>query len=290
MSLTLNWTSDRGFELELEAANDDISVRLGAMPVPADGKVELREGVELFRLEILFKALVDVSGAPGQLVEAHVQMVENDGALLFTSKIEDVETGEILDFKAQLPLALEAGVPDSGGPRPSEGSEDDLDWDDETTLEKMILSAPELGLSAESVDMEEEAQPADDDKGLAALLKALISVDDPAGDVHAPTDPAVDIGAALKAASLSPADPADQQFSASQSARMLLDMLIAREGLEIEEDHTVDELVQGVVSVLESHRSPQAQASTMAEWLLDQPAVADLYMGDDDLAELLEQW
>ena len=65
MSLTLNWTSDRGFELDLEATDGDISLRLGPVPVPADGTGTLRAGVELDRLEILFKALVDVGGAPG---------------------------------------------------------------------------------------------------------------------------------------------------------------------------------------------------------------------------------
>jgi hypothetical protein len=28
----------------------------------------------------------------------------------------------------------------------------------------------------------------------------------------------------------------------------------------------------------------------LSEWLLDQESVADLFIGDDDLAEILEQW
>ena len=117
----LNWTSDRGFELDLEAQDEDVALRLAGVPVPADGTLELSDGVPLDRLEILFKAHVDVAGEPGQIVEAQVKLVA-PGTLSFSAKVEDVETGEVLDFKSQHPIKLPSGVPESGGPRPKSQS------------------------------------------------------------------------------------------------------------------------------------------------------------------------
>ena len=123
------------------------------------------------------------------------------------------------------------------------------------------------------------------------LLRALVSLDDPAAPELAPTVPEVDIAAVLAhAATAAPAEPEDQQVSDRDAARGLLNLLIEREGLEIEEGHELEELVPGTVSVLAMPARPEAQASALASWLLDQPAVADLYVDDEDLAGILEQW
>jgi len=280
---TLNWTSDRGFELDLEAVDDDVALRLSGVAVPADGTTELEAGVGLDRLEILFKAHVDISGQPGQLVEATVTLSANS-ELEFVARIEDVETGELLDFKSRHPVTLPEGVPVSGGTRHLAASEDDLDWEDDTTLEKMIVNAPETTGA-------DGAEPSDGEgqRGMAALLRALVSMDDPGAPEHAPTEPEVDIAAVLAQAA-APPEPEDQQVSDADAARGLLKLLVEQDGLEIEEGHDLEELVSGTVQVLAMPARPEAQASALASWLLDQPAVADLYVDDEDLAGILEQW
>ena len=61
-------------------------------------------------------------------------------------------------------------------------------------------------------------------------------------------------------------------------------------GLELEDDAKLDALVGGTATILASRGGPEAQAARLSEWLLDQDSVADLYMADEDLAQLLEQW
>lgn len=292
----LNWYSDRGFELDLDAEDEDIALRLAAVAVPADGTGELQAGVELDRLEILFKAHVDVSGEPGQIVEAKV-ILSDQSELAFIAKVEDVETGEILDFKSLHKVRLPTGVPESGGPRPRAQSEDELDWEDETTLEKMIVAAPETTRSdlpkptPLSFDEEDEEPTEKPGKGLQALLKALVSVDEPGAPEHAPTEPEVNIAALLGAAKAAePPEPEDQAFSPEQSAKGFLELLIARDALEIEDGHELTELIAGTVPILEMRTTPERQASVLSEWLLEQPAVADLFVDDEELGTLLEQW
>ena len=89
LQMTLNWSPITGFELDLTAEQQDIALRMAAVPVPADGRIQLREGVELDRLEILFKAQCDVAGGPGQLTEATVSLVEDDTKLRFVAQVED---------------------------------------------------------------------------------------------------------------------------------------------------------------------------------------------------------
>ncbi|NCG20768.1 MAG: hypothetical protein GWP91_17300 [Rhodobacterales bacterium] len=294
---TLNWFSDRGFELDLDACDDDVSLRLAAVPVPADGMDELRAGpVELDRLEILFKAQVDVSGEPGQLIDAQVQL-QGSNKLVFTAKVEDVETAEVLDFKCTCAVELTSGIPASGGPRPIVSTEDDLDWEDEITLEKMLVNSPEsTGAGAFS---DEETG----DKGLQALLRALVELDDDpsaqpgddplalrdedAGVKDAEPGPPIDIVALMTPPRT---DSEDQQFSEEESALGLLKIIMSQDGLELEEDHELSELASGVARILANPSNPEAQAASLANWFLDQPSVADLFLGDDELAKLLEQW
>lgn len=282
---TLNWYPDRGFELDLDAADDDISLRMVSIPVPADGTAELRAGVELDRLEILFKAQVDVQGEPGQLHDARIQLIEADGTeqLKLSARVEDVETGEIVNFHVKVPVRVPPGAPERGGPRPLPANEDELDWEDETTLEQMIVAAPESTSRSEARE-EEEKEEAPPSGGLKALLDALARLGDE-GD---------DEGEDLRDESPAPAAPPgpgdDQRISEEQEAAGLLQLLIDRDGLELEDAFEVDHLVPGVVQILARPMSSEAKATALSEWLLSQDAVADLFIGDGDLAEILEQW
>ena len=176
-SCTLNWYSDRGFELDLESAGDEISVRLVGVPVPADGLGELRSGpVALHSLDILFKAQVDIEQGPGQFQDAAVQLAETDDAavLILSANIEDVETEEIIPYKIEAPVVVPE-APEAGGPRPSATLEDELDWEDETTLERLVVAAPESTPGAAPPKRVQEERSGG---GLEALLKALANIDD----------------------------------------------------------------------------------------------------------------
>jgi hypothetical protein len=82
----------------------------------------------------------------------------------------------------------------------------------------------------------------------------------------------------------------DQSLSEDAEARALLDLLIGREALELEEDGTVSMLVPGAASLLALETSSDHKARAFSSWLLEEPAVADLYIDDEALAALLEQW
>ena len=69
-----------------------------------------------------------------------------------------------------------------------------------------------------------------------------------------------------------------------------MELLIARDALELEEDFEISALVDGVMPILAMQVPPSRMAEILSEWLLEQDAVADLYVGDEDLAEILEQW
>src|SRR5687767_15962279 len=123
---TLNWYPDRGFELDVEAADDEVAVRLVGVPVPADGTAELRSGVDLDRLDILFKASVEIQGEPAQLQDARIRLVKEDDAdlLELDAHCEDVETGEVLPFRISVPIAVPSDAPGGGGPRPAPANAD----------------------------------------------------------------------------------------------------------------------------------------------------------------------
>ena len=280
-SCTLNWYSDRGFELDLESAGDEISVRLVGVPVPADGLGELRSGpVALHSLDILFKAQVDIEQGPGQFQDAAVQLAETDDAavLILSANIEDVETEEIIPYKIEAPVVVPE-APEAGGPRPSATLEDELDWEDETTLERLVVAAPESTPGAAPPKRVQEG-------GLEALLKALANIDDeenagPISTEERPIEPEPEP---------EPEPDGDQTFSADQEARGLLELLIARDALELEENFALSALIPGVVPILAMQVAPMKMAEILSEWLLEQESVADLYVGDEDLAEILEQW
>ena len=280
-SCTLNWNPERGFELDLDVEADDVTLRMIGVPVPADGTLELSQGVELHRLDVLFKSHVEVDGEPGQVHECTVRL--EGQALAIEARVEDVETGEIVPVKASVPVRMPAGVPEAGGPKPQPADEDELDWEDETTLEKMVVEPGDRSPAPAPASGEPSA------KGLQALLKAL--VDGPSDEL---TDEVDLTGEAPLPPPPAPvvdeAEAEDQSMSADREALALIELLVNGDNLELEDDHEAMELTHGVAAVLALPFSAERKAGQLSEWLLEQDAVADLYIGDEDLAEILEQW
>ena len=309
---TLHWTSDRGFELDLEAASGDVALSMSGVAVPADGTIELAQGVDLFPLDILFKSQVVIDGEPGQVQHATVRVA--DGRLSVSARVEDVETGEIVPFEVDLAVNLPRGVPERGGPKPAQADEDELDWEDETTLEKLVVEPGDKAPPALERASGDEPSP----KALQALLRALmhgpeetdeVDLEDLDDDDAAPpargetpdsgargaanaTKPPAAKGApkAGPAKKSAPPTPIDQSISADAEARGLLELLLNGDNLELDGDHDLDELVEGVSELLSRPWPPEKKASRLSEWLLEQEAVADLFIADDDLAEILAQW
>ncbi|MEZ4239538.1 MAG: hypothetical protein R3F59_25955 [Myxococcota bacterium] len=269
-----------------------MALRLAAVPVPADGTDELRAGVDLDRLDILFKASIEISGETAQLQDARVTLTTENGedALELDAKCEDVETGDIIPVRMVVPVRVPDGVPARGGPRPVPTNEDDLDWEDETTLEQLVVNAPEVP----NADEPDEVRPASG-KGLQALLKALANIDD--------EDSVAEEGATLDEPDEEPEpvrrnrpdddeeeepEGPDQSLGAEGEARSLLQLLV--DGGHVELEGEIDGLVGGVTDILALPLSPESKATRLSGWLLEQEQVADLYIDDDELAEILERW
>jgi len=312
----LRWYPERGFELDLNAAVDDVTLMLVAVPLPADGTVELTGGpLELDKLEILFKAQIDVAGAPGQLTEATVTLVaEGQGhTLVMKTVVEDAETGETRDLEVKAPVEIPAGAPEAGGPRPSPADEAELDWDDDDTHEAFFKDPltqedplPIAGRSGRRADGDEDEDESDDasqaasgaERGFDRLLKALLAedsmLDASADDAPAPASQRVTSGGTVLSLVEGEGDvdpgPGAPSISDPGDARGLLGYLVEREALEIEEGHSVDELVEGAAPIVASPKPPAARAAALSNWLFSQDAVAELYMDDEALGALLEQW
>jgi CheY-like chemotaxis protein len=79
-------------------------------------------------------------------------------------------------------------------------------------------------------------------------------------------------------------------MSGEEEALGFLKILVAREELEIEDGQRLESLAVGARDVLSLPISAERKAEALSTWLLDQPAVADLYIADDDLAEVLAEW
>ena len=141
--------------------------------------------------------------------------------------------------------------------------------------------------------MPAEAPPATG-KGLQALLEALARLDDDEEDHDEPPAPSGDEGSEAEPASEpagdAPDEPDDQSIGAEEEARGLLELLVRQENLEIVDDADLGDLVEGVTRILALPLSPEAKATKLSAWLLEREEVADLYIGDEDLAGLLERW
>jgi hypothetical protein len=291
MDCTLTWTPEEGFVMDAAASSPEVEVSLKGVSVPADGTAELGQGVALHRLDVLFKGEAVVDGAMGQIQDASVRYEGEH--LVLDVRVEEVESGEVLVEQFRAKCVMPEGVPASGGPRPVSIDEDELDWEDEETLEQMVMSPPapkstsELeeeedpapqkgeGVDAEpsgasdvTVSQEEEGQaPA---SGMNRLLRALLNVGD--------EDEEEEKG------------PDDQTMGLKEQGLGFLRILLAQDALEIEEGHEVGEIAEGVGLILSKDTSSEVLAETLSNWLLEQPAVGDLFVGDEDLEAMLDQW
>lgn len=70
----------------------------------------------------------------------------------------------------------------------------------------------------------------------------------------------------------------------------LLDQLVEKRLLELEGNSDRARLAAGISQVLSSGTDVRQRASALAQWLLGQESVAELYATDDELAAILEQW
>ena len=283
----LSWDEERGFELDLHAPHEGMLVRMAGVPVPADGTESLAaEAVELDRLEILFKADVDLDGMPGQLQEASVQIAGQK--LKVIAKVEDAESGNVSPFECEVPLDVSAAAPASGGPVASSQNEEDLDWEDENTLEQLFGDV--MPMSTGEV-RKPEPKPGPAGGGFAALLNALAGADP---DMHAPTE---EVPKARKAEPFTNEPmaeddflPPSPSFSVEAEARSFLQLLLEHDDLELAEGHEADELVPGLAPILAAGQSPDQKAAILSDWFLDQEAVEELYIDDERLAGLLAAW
>ena len=290
-----------------------MTVAITAIPVSADGSVELLAGpIELDKLDLLFKAQVDVGGIPGQVHEGQISFTSHLATL--DCVVEEVESGELIDFQCRAPIAIPKDVPKAGGPKPIPSDDAELDWEDDDTLEAMLgepsstaeISFKDSGLD-ESDTTETLAADAPKEKGLDALLKALLTSDGPKLD----TPPAASAASAAPASedALESDDGlsgmgADSLFSAllggaltdepedldPANAKGLLSLMVESGDLELEDDADLDDLVPGAAPIVASPRPSSAKAVALSEWLFEQDGVAELYMDDESLASLLEQW
>lgn len=295
-SAQLRWTADRGFEVDVEVSDDEVALRLLAVPVPADGTLELEQGVDLDRLEILFKAVVEIQGESAQLQDARLRLIRDpDGTFLeIDARCEDVETGDTIPWMGKVEVDVPPGTPEKGGPKPMPTNEDDLDWDDETTLERLVVAGPETPVDPERTSRPRSKDGEGSHSGLQALLKALSSLDD---DEDMPSEITEEPSEELPKTTPAPREEVseepegdDQSMGAVGEARSLLELLINGDHLELEDDGDVGSLAEGVSEILGLPWSSERKAHRLSEWLLAQDGVADLFIGDDDLAEILERW
>ena len=274
--------------MDAVASTPDLEVSLKGVGVPADGQVKLGQGVALHRLDVLFKGEAVVEGSIGQIQDASVRY--EDGHMVLSVRVEDVESGEVLEEQFRAKCEMPDGAPPSGGPCPESIDEDDLDWEDEETLEQIMspdtsgptalpvsegpLALPvaparsqQESLNAEAEEGAEEEVPS---SGMDRLLRALLGAEDDDEEEAR--------------------EPDDQTMGVWEQGLGFLQILLGQDALEIEEGHEVNEIAEGVGTILSRDASSEVLAETLSNWLLEQPAVGDLFIGDEDLASMLEQW
>lgn len=307
---TLHWTSDKGFTLDLDYSEEDVTVRFMAVTVPADGTDRLREEpVGLFSMDMLFNTHVDVGHAPGQLHSATVHLVDDN--LVLAADLEDAETGQQRAWSVQVPVVVPAAAPASCGFVAAEPAEDDLDWEDDGDFEMpagmpAMPPAPSAAGAATAT-----ASGGGGDAGMEALLRSLMKSGPPAAaaDVEEPDDAALaalesedqeddsaddGISSALLAALLGGADDDDEDDDSPgddlEHAVNFLQLLVNREGLALEPGFTVHDLAAGAAPILMSSVPAERMATQLSNWLLEQDSVEELYIDDESLEAILEQW
>lgn len=70
-------------------------------------------------------------------------------------------------------------------------------------------------------------------------------------------------------------------------AERLLDRLLEQKLLELEGGADQTRLAAGMTQVLATDSDPRARAVRLAQWLLGQREVAELYASDDELASMI---
>lgn len=149
--------------------------------------------------------------------------------------------------------ALLRSLMKSGPPEPASG---DFDEPDDAAL---------AALEQEEHD-DDDGEDAGDDSGISsALLAALLGggADDEEDD--------------------SPGDDIEHAVN-------FLQILVNREGLALEPGFTVKDLAAGAAPILMSQAPAERMASQLSNWLLSQDSVEELYIDDESLESLLEQW
>lgn len=291
---SLSYSAQGGIKLDLDGTIDGISVRFMGVSVPAEGLAALRKApVALFEMDLLFSTHIDLGDAPGQL---HTGAVQIDGdALVLSGELEDAETGQSSQWKARFALQLDGSVPEEGGTVLDEPAEDAFDFDD---------------------DEDDMAMPKGEGGGMEALLRTLMKTPPGAGDddFDEPSDEALaaleseegededddedDTGmssqllaAILGASSVEPeaASQAHHDDDLTHAVNFL-QLLVDREGLELEEGASLEALAEGAAPIILSEGRADKRATQLSNWLLDQPGVEELYIDDESLEGLLDQW
>ena len=288
MKCTLTWTPEEGFVVDIASTTPELEVSLAGVGVPADGTQELEKGVALHRLDVLFKGEAVVEGAMGQIQDASVRY--EDGHLVVEVRVEDVESGEILEECLRGSCAMPEGAPESGGPKAEVIDEDALDWEDDETIEQMVMSPPPAGTQPIGPALEVDTGAPEEKTPSAAPASTPESAPDElrtaGGGLGRLLQALLEDGEEEEA----PNDPDDQTLGVRAQGLAFLEILMAQDALELEEGHELEELAVGAGSVLAADASPDTMAASLSNWLLDQDAVGDLFIGDEDLATLLAQW
>jgi hypothetical protein len=72
-------------------------------------------------------------------------------------------------------------------------------------------------------------------------------------------------------------------------ADRLLAELVERRWVELRGNTDRAQLVEHMSRMLDQAKDPHQRAASLAEWLMSQESVAELYASDEELAALLEQ-
>jgi hypothetical protein len=168
---------------------------------------------------------------------------------------------------------------------------DDDDIEEPSDAELAALERELDGFSDDDDEpvAEEEAEEEDDDEDDAPDLRKLLAAlggraGASAAAAKAPAAPAV------KAPARPPAAPQTQEIDDVAGAVRLLQYLADENLLALEDGAPLSELGAGVARILAAARNPVAAAGRLSKWLLAQPQVAELYIDDGALEDLLARW
>ncbi|MCB9540321.1 MAG: hypothetical protein H6704_29245 [Myxococcales bacterium] len=115
--------------------------------------------------------------------------------------------------------------------------------------------------------------------GLADLLASLLG---PGGGRGA--RPALDLG------DEDDDEDAEGEPEDSEGAEALLALLEEHHHIELGPEADRAALVKGIGDILATEDRPRSKAQALADWLIEQPGVEELYIGDEDLSRILAAW